>query len=138
MKSIHFSYDSISGNYKINWKWKDEDFEMNITIPNGCNAEVILPDGTIKNETGGIYYYKCKLDKKIYSPFSIDTPIIDLFNNDEAKEIVKEYVPQIYQTFEDNDGFKVNSIKSATLLPNFYYSPDTISELNEKLSKIKP
>ena len=138
MKKIDFSYDSISGKFEIFWKWKDENFEMNIIIPNGCEAQVILPNGKIDNVTGGHYHYKCELDKSIYSPFSIDTPIIDLIKNNEANKIVKELLPQIYEAIESNDGFKINSIRTANSLPNFAYPIDTIKRCDEELSKIKP
>ena len=138
MKKIDFSYNSISGKYEIHWKWKEENFEMNITIPNGCEAEIILPNGKEYNEIGGNYHYECKLDKKIYNPFSIDTPIIDLIKNDEAKNILKEFLPQVLVSIESNDGFKANSIRSASSLPNFVYSPDTIKKCDEELSKIIP
>ena len=138
MKKIDFSYILISGKYEIHWKWKEENFEMNITIPNGCEAEIILPNGKEYNEIGGNYHYECKLDKEIYNPFSIDTPIIDLIKNDEAKNILKEFLPQILVSIESNDGFKANSIRSASSLPNFVYSPDTIKKCDEELSKIIP
>ena len=138
MKKIDFSYDSISGKYEIFWKWKEEKFEMNITIPNGCEAQVILPNGKSENVTGGYYHYECELDKSIYSPFSIDTPIIDLIKNNEANKIVKELLPQIYEAIESNDGFKINSIRTANSLPNFAYPIDTIKRCDEELSKIKP
>ena len=138
MKKIDFSYNSISGKYEIFWKWRDENFEMNVTIPNGCEAEVFLPNGVSENVTGGYYHYECKLDKSIYSPFSIDTPIIDLLKNEEATKIIKELLPQIYEAIESNDGFKINSIKTASSLPNFAYPPYTIKICDEELSKIKP
>ena len=138
MKKIDFSYESVSGKYEINWSWKEDIFNMNVTIPNGCEAEVILPNGSKFNVTGGNYHYECELSKKIYSPFSIDTPIIDIIKNDEGNEIIKKLLPQMYEAIEYNNGFKVNSIRSANLFPNFAYSPDTIKMVDEKLSQIKP
>ena len=139
MKKIDFSYESISGKYEIYWRWKRNKFNMNITVPNGCEAEVVLPNGESKNVVGGKYSYECEIDKKIYCPFSIDTPIIDLMKNNEAVNILKEYLPQIYiNAVENNDGFKVNSISSANLLPNFGYPQDTIKKCNEELPKIEP
>ena len=139
MKKIDFSFESISGKYEIYWKWKNDKFHMNITIPNGCEAEVILPNGEKENVKGGKYNYECEIDKNIYSPFSIDTPVIDLKKNDEAMEIIKELLPQIYENIiGNNDGFKVNSIRSANLFPNLASPQDTIKKCNDKLSKIKP
>ena len=139
MKNIELVYNSISGKYEISWKWFDNKFEMNVTIPNGCEAEIILPNNEAHSVKGGKYSYECQLSNNIYSPFSIDTPIIDLIKNDEANKILKEFLPQIYQTInEKNEGFEVNSISSANLLPNFVYPPETIKKVNEELSKIKP
>ena len=139
MKSIDFYYESISGKYEISWKWNDIKFEMNVTIPNGCNAEIILPNGDIHNATSGKYSYEFNLDKSITNPFNIDTPIIDLVKNEEASKIMKELLPQIYiASTGKNEGFKVNSIRSANKLPNFGYSSDIIKICDEELSKIKP
>ena len=138
MKKIDFSYESISGKYEINWKWKENKFEMNVTIPNGCEAQIVLPNNEEYNVTVGKYHYECELDKKIYSPFTVDTPIIDIMKNEEGKNIIKELLPQIYAEYGTNDGFKSNSIRSAASLPNFYYLPSTIELCNEELSKIKP
>ena len=138
MKKIDFAYDSVSGKYKISWKWLYKQFEINITIPNGCEAEIVLPNGKNYKVKGGTYYYECELDKKIYSPFSIDTPLIDLIKNEESNKIIKELLPQIYNAIKTNDGFKVNSIRSANDLPNFAYPPDTIKRCDEELSKIIP
>ena len=112
---------------------------MNVTIPNGCEAQIILPNNETYSVKGGKYSYECQLGKNIYSPFSIDTPIIDLIKNEDAYRILKENLPQIFKSIKDkNEGFEVNSISSANLLPNLASPPDTIKKVNEELSKIKP
>ena len=139
MKNITFSFKSISGKYEISWKWFENIFKINITIPNGCQAEIILPNNETYLVKDGKYYYECELSKNIYSPFSIDTPLIDLIKNVEANKLIKELLPQIYFAInEKNEGFEVNSIRSANLLPNFILPPDTIKKVDEELSKIKP
>ena len=138
MKKIDFAYESVSGRYEISWKWLNDKFEMNVTIPNGCKAEIILPNEKSYNVTGGNYHYESEVEKRIYSPFSIDTPIIDLIKNDEANQIIKDLIPQVLSAIEINDGFKMNSIKSASALPNFAIPLDTIKKCDEELSKIRP
>jgi alpha-L-rhamnosidase len=96
MKSIDFYYRSISGKYEISWNWNDIKFEMKVVIPNGCSAQIILPNGDTHNATSGRYFYEIELDESIYSPFSIDTPIIDLIKNEEASQLIKDLLPQIY------------------------------------------
>ena len=139
MKKIDFSFESISGKYEINWKWKDDKFYMNIIIPNGCEAEIILPNGKSENVKVGKYNYECKIDKKIYSPFSIDTPMVDFIKNEEAMKIIKELLPKIYAKINENkDGFKANSIRNSNILFNLDYPEDLLEKCNDQLSKIKP
>ena len=112
MKSIDFSYDSISGKYEISWKWNNNKFMMNTTIPNGCEAEIILPDGKAYNTKEGKFNFVCEINKNIYSPFSIDTPIIDIINNEEGKKILEQLLPKIFlQTKDKNNAIISYSIR---------------------------
>ena len=59
---FYLAYKSISGKYIVNWEIKDrKEFTMNLTIPNGCKAEVVLPNGNIYNVTSGDYEFECDL-----------------------------------------------------------------------------
>ena len=138
MKKMDFSYESISGKYEINWKWKDDKFYMNIIIPNGCEADIILPNGKFENVKGGKYNYECEIDKEIYSPFSIDMPMVDFIKNDEAMKIIKELLPKIYGKINENkDDFKENSIRNENILFNLDFPEDLLEKCNGQLSKIK-
>ena len=62
-KKFYLSYKSISGKYIINWEIKDKNkFRLKIVIPNGCKAEVVLPNGNIYNVNNGDYEFKCELN----------------------------------------------------------------------------
>ena len=62
-KKFYLSYKSISGKYIINWEIKDKNkFRLKIVIPNGCKAEVVLPNGNIYNINSGDYEFKCELN----------------------------------------------------------------------------
>ena len=94
MKNIELTYNSISGKYEISWKWSDNKFELNVTIPNGCDAEIILPN----NEThetysvkGGNYFYECQLNN---NTFFNDTSIIEVIKNDNM--FLKEFLLLIF------------------------------------------
>ena len=88
MRKMNFEYNSISGKFKISWYFDDSKFYLNVTIPNGVQAEIILPDG--KNETKsvekGTYNYECTLDESIFSPFTIDTPLYEILESKEATQ----------------------------------------------------
>ena len=64
-KSFYLSYNSISGKYIVDWQIKeDKKFIMKINIPNGCEAEVILPNGYIYNVKSGKFEYECEINMK--------------------------------------------------------------------------
>ena len=139
MKKMTFSYQSISGKYEISWKWtKDNRFNMIFTIPDGCEAEIVLPNGVTHNVKEGRYDYECELTKNIYSPFSSDTPLIDIIKNKEGKKIIKELLPKIYDAITNNNEIEKYSIKSANEDFKFNYSKELIKNCSEELSKINP
>ena len=62
-KKFYLSYKSISGKYIIDWEIKNKNkFKMKLIIPNGCKAEVILPNGNTYNVASGGYVFECELD----------------------------------------------------------------------------
>ena len=139
MKEMNFSYNSISGEYKIFWKWEGKEFKMNVSIPYGSEAKIILPNGKEYIVNKGIYFYGCELDKNIYNPFSIDTPLIDIIKNEGSSNIIKKLLPKIYNIAKkkDNEILK-DSIRTVNLLPEFNYPNDIIKKCNEELSKYNP
>ena len=139
MKNIDFSYKSISGEYIISWEWEGNQFKMKVSIPYGVEATIILPNGKKSIVNEGIYYYECKLNKTIYNPFSIDTPLIDIIKNKGSSNIIKNFLPKIYKEVKkkDNEIIK-NSIRTINLLPNFNYPINVITKCNEELSKYRP
>ena len=139
IKKINFSYKSISGKYEIIWKWINTKFNLFVIIPYGCEAEIILPNGIIHKVKEGNYTYELDLNKNIYSPFSIDTPLIDIMKNNEGRHIIKKLLPKIYKKSNLNDEiFLTYTIRTINLNPNFNYNSDIIKKCNEELSKIKP
>ena len=73
IRKMNFEYNSISGKFEISWNFDEEKFFMNVTIPNGVQAEIILPDGSSEIAEKGINHYECTLNETIYTPFSIDS-----------------------------------------------------------------
>ena len=137
LKSVKFTFDSISGKFEICWKCKDNKFYLDVVIPNGVVAEIFLPDKKSFNATGGKYNYECELDSKILIPFSIDTPLVDIINNKEAIQIVKETLPQVYEMATgENDEFKIENIRHLSSLMMFVETKEKVQKCDEELSKI--
>ena len=139
IKKINFSYKSISGKYEIYWKWLDTKFNLTVIIPFGCEAEIILPNGKIYYIKHGKYNYECNINRNIFSPFSLDTPIIDIIKNIEGNKLLKELLPKIYEeSIKNNEEFNAKSIRDINILSKFNYSLEIIQKCNYLLSKIKP
>ena len=139
LKNIAFSYNSINGKYEIYWKWDNNYFNMNVSIPYGAEAEIILPNGKIHNATEGKHYFECEINNNIFTPFSIDTPLFDIIKNKESAKIVKNNLPKIYKyaNQKNNEILKYN-IKTANLSPDINYSLDKLTKCDEELKKIMP
>ena len=138
LKNITFSFESISGKFEISWKIQNEKFNLNVVIPNGVEAEIVLPNQKSYKVTEGKYDYECEIEKNIYAPFSIDSPIIDILKNEEASKLFKELLPNTFNMATgENDEIKVGTIKQL----NSYRvidSKENIQKFNEELSKIRP
>ena len=111
LKNISFSFESISGKFEICWKCQNEKFNLNVVIPNGVEAEIVLPNQKSYKVTEGKYDYECEIEKKIYAPFSSDSPIIDILGNKDASKLFKELLPNTFQMANgENDEIKVGTI----------------------------
>ena len=138
LKNVKFSFDSVRGKFEICWKCKDEKFYLDVLVPNGVEAEIILPDKKSFNVEGGKYNYECELDRKFFTPFSIDTPLVDIINNKEAIQTVKKYLPQIYEMATgENDEFKIANIRHLTSLMMFTDIKEKVQKCDEELSNLR-
>ena len=62
-KKFYLSYKSISGKYIIDWEIiNKKKFRMKLVVPNGCKAEVVLPNGNNYEVISGDYEFKCELN----------------------------------------------------------------------------
>ena len=139
MKKMEFSYNSVSGKYMIFWKWIKDRFYLDVIIPYGCEAEVILPNNKTFIAFYGEHHFECKLNKDIYSPFSVDTPLIDMIKNKKSRFIVKKFVPKIYSLLmKNNSEYTSFNIKYLNKMLELNYPSKVINECNEELSKINP
>ena len=138
MGKMNFTYDSISGKYEISWKIEDTKFDMNVTIPNGAEAEIILPNGETHNVTKGSYRYSCDLPQNIYAPFTIDTPLFEILENKEGEKVIKEVIPKIYSsTTPDNLELLYSTIRQRIGQPFSSVTVEQANKCQEELSKIK-
>ena len=61
-KKFSLCYKSIRGKYSIYWEIdENKKFMMKVEIPNGCEAEVILPNGNTTNVNFGQHQFECDI-----------------------------------------------------------------------------
>ena len=140
LRKVNFSYNSISGKIEISWNFNNEsDFNMNVTIPNGVEADIILPDDSkIESVKKGTYHYICKLKETIFSPFTVDTPLFEIMSNAEAAKIITQDLPKVYyMMIAGNEEMKYGSIRTMVGQPFLGVTEDQLEKIQEKLSKIK-
>ena len=63
LKHVKFNFESIKGKFEINWEIKENKFYLDVVIPYGVEAEIILPDKTNYNVKEGKYNYECDANK---------------------------------------------------------------------------
>ena len=139
LKKIDFSYDSISGKYEIYWEFLKNKFYLKVKIPCGCKAEIILPNNKKYNVEYGNHHFECQLKKAVYSPFSIDSPLLDIIKNDKANKIIQKIIPKIHSLLiKEKNIYENNSIIDLNLLSDINYSSNIIKKCDEELSRINP
>jgi len=139
MRKINFEYNSISGKFEISWYFDEEKFYMNVTIPNGVQAKIILPDGTSLDNIGkGEHHYESAVEENVYSPFTIDTPLFEILESEEAKQLLAEKVPMIYyMATGETQEMKYGTLRLLSVQPFVGISDELLQEFDEKLKKIR-
>ena len=138
LKKINFTYDSISGRYEISWNYDEYKFYLNVSIPNGAEAKIILPDNKEYNVGQGEYKYETDINEKIIAPFSIDTPIFELKENEDVKNVLMQVSPAIYYiTTMENSDYMYNTIRQLSEDPFIGLGQDVLDKCQEELAKIK-
>ena len=138
LKQVNFSYNSVRGKFVVSWKYDEEKFYINITIPYGVEATIILPDIVEYNVTHGEYKYACYIDEKIIAPFSIDSPIFEILENENATKVLKDLLPSIYNdAIGEGADTPYRTIREVVTQPFSGISEEIMNQCQEELSKIK-
>jgi alpha-L-rhamnosidase len=131
MKKIDLSYDSPFGKYSVAWETLDGEFVLKCVIPGACTAKIILPNGEEHNVSGGTYTYTVKRDYT--RPFSIDTPNMDLLENEKTRALYAKIMPEVYErVIGENEEFLPETPNSV------YFSKESeLEEFNKELAKVQ-
>ena len=123
LRHASIAYDSPAGEWKVQWRITENgEVTLEIAVPQGASAEVILPDhpeGHTEEVTGGTYGWSWKPTRDYLHPFSIDSRMMDLLENDEAAAIVREHVPALFYACQgrDNELRVMQPMQVANVMP---------------------
>ena len=149
LRHVDASYDSPSGEYRLNWKLADKKHvAVTMDVPFDCTAKVILPllpeaekeaarkvfgkdiDGVYTVETGH-YEISYELEKELGKSYSIDTPLRVLLMD----EKVKEYLQNMLHMPDIPNQYKDFSIREMTEKFAGHMSEEQIQAINAELAK---
>ncbi len=142
LDDIDLSFQSPIGLYEVKWsKDKAGDFELNITIPFGGEAQLTLPDydgsySSLLKE--GTYQYKYKLTKDYAHPFNEFSYVLDVLNHPEAAGVFREICPKAYAIVSgENKEFSIMRVIELQYLDMFGLSGEVMKKLSKSLAKIE-
>ena len=73
LNTLQLEFDSMQGRYGIRWSLADGLFHLQVDIPCGCRAVVILPDGSRHEAVAGRHDYRLVADKSDVIPMLSET-----------------------------------------------------------------
>lgn len=61
LTDVTCTYESVQGKICVDWKLRQQNFSLEVTVPEGISTEIILPNGQVYNVNGGFHKLECKV-----------------------------------------------------------------------------
>lgn len=131
---IDCTYRSAAGDYRVAWRITAEGgMEVDVEIPFGCQATVVLPYGGGEQVcTHGVYHYRYRPDRDILCLYDGDTPLGEAFRDERVRAILSARVPAFAAVA---DGEEADATPLASL-PAMHYIPHDAEALGTALREI--
>ena len=142
-------YQSYAGIWEVKWKiHEDGTASLSARVPEGTEADIILPDHP-ENFTAhvgpGAYEYTWQPTKDYLHPFSVDSLMVDLLQNEEAKKVLAEARQDLSQDAQTtHQEMLLNTVRelsrhilSAIAETKATTQDDALKELDRKLRAIR-
>lgn len=136
IKKMDAVFESASGVFESHWEIDEEGMiHYQCTVPFDATALLSLPDSDISDQliVAGTYKFSYLPKVSYLDKIDIDSCLSDVFNNNKAKMIIEQYVPQILQvplTYHDN------TLKEILKSEYFNISEDIIKNIDESFRSI--
>lgn len=99
MKQMTLRFASPAGVYRVAWELcAGGDISLAVEIPTGASAEVHLPlhpEQLVCTVQGGAHTWRYQAAQVVCRPFSVHTVLMDLLENAQAREVLKQTMPQL-------------------------------------------
>ena len=107
LKEAHIRFRSPAGEWCVDWRiQKNGTVFLHAEIPENATAHVVLPDHPESAEVdvgSGIWEWTWTPLVDYLHPFSAQTRMMDLMDNDGAATIVQRYAPALYAACQDHN-----------------------------------
>ena len=126
--------------FQLSWQInEDGSVKTALSVPKGAEARVILPDHPDWQEKtvgAGNHEWKWQPTKDYLHPFSQNSLMMDLMDNDDAATILKERVPALYEACQGyrNEMRVMKPMQAAGILQ---MDPDALRGLDEALRAVR-
>lgn len=141
LKQIALSYTSPAGLYETAWQIHENgQLQVTITIPDGCTAEVHLPDHPEQSAitlNAGHYEYSYTPTVDYLHPLSVHSLIMDILISEEGTAILREHVPALYGAVSAPDSEFRASTPMALAYQMPYLNPEEVLAIDPLLRGVR-
>lgn len=137
LQKLDFRFDSAAGTYAIRYHAQGNTIHLHAEVPFGATAELILPDNTHRLGEGS-HQFVFDSPVEMVHPFSVESPLCELFADKRGAAILKELVPTAYQFLTHSDmGLNGETFRSLSTLESFASMGDKMEILDKRLKEIE-
>lgn len=137
LKKFDSRLNTPAGEFAVNYEiLSDGRVNLNILVPYGVEATMKI-GGNERVLVTGKNIFELPAQENLVHPFSVDSRLCDLMNNEKSAAVFRETVPGIYMFLYNNDiGMAGTTFRSLSSLSSFYVPQQTIELLDRKLREI--
>ena len=96
LPSLRAEYESVRGKIASSYTQKDGKIEYVIELPEGAEAEIVLPDEKPVLVTGGKYTFKRDSEELYCEPYTPESTVLEVFENPKAVKAFNEVFGGIF------------------------------------------
>lgn len=141
LHNMKMRYESPYGTYRSEWEiLTDGQVRVEIEIPFGCTAEVVLPhdpEGRKMDLTAGCYTFTYQPSKEVRAIYTAKTVFKDMLKDQRAVDVIKRTCPMLmFFLSSGNEDFLYETPATLMHMGFMGFRPEEIQNLTDELMKI--